>query len=352
MNIIQNSLDSTKVLFPLPQPISEAIASGLINLIDVDGGPTAEQSRILNALATHILGIRIDPNIKSAVITPTELVARLPEAKHRRIFMQIAIVLDLCRHPKNENQFRRIEQYAEALKFDGVELKILRDFSHLSAIDATTDFIRLYGTYTPELSEHHGIIPTVDPRLLDDDFFDRIEKLAYMPYGSLGWAFTNFYSRSKLTVPGRDSPNPGYYVSHDMGHVISGYEATGPGEIALGAIKLALDGSDANWMASLANLLIHEVGLFTHGTDIQFVPHGQDGDPYYKAGIRGAMDMPGAADLFAEALQRGAACGGDFTKLDHLDIAHMPLIEIRRELKIPPLSKSMYDDKEFWPSSY
>jgi hypothetical protein len=137
-----------------------------------------------------------------------------------------------------------------------------------------------------------------------------------------------------------------------MGHVISGYEATGPGELALGAIKLALDGSDANWMASLANFLIHEVGLFTHGTNVQFIPYGHDGDPYYKAGVRGAMDMTGAADLFAEALQRGTQCGGDFTKLDHLAIAHMPLIEIRRELKIPPLSKSMYDDKEFWPSSY
>lgn len=352
MNIAQHNLVSSKVTFPLPTPLSEVMASGLINLIDVDGGPTTEQSRILNSIATHLLGISIDPGMKSAVITPAELVARLPEAKHQRIFMQIAIVLDLCRHPKSEMQFRRVEEYAAAFKFDGVELKILRDFAHLSAIDATTDFIRLYGSYTPELSEHNGKFPAGDPRELDDDFFERIEKLSQMPYGSLGWAFTNFYSRSKLKMPGRDSPNPSYYVSHDMGHVISGYEATGPGEIALGAIKLALDGSDANWMASLANFLIHEVGLFTHGTDVQFIPHGHDGDPYYQAGVRGAVDMPGAADLFAEALQRGAACGGDFTKLDHLAIAHIPLIEIRRELKIPPLSISMYDDKEFWPSSY
>lgn len=171
-----------------------------------------------------------------------------------------------------------------------------------------------------------------------------------MPYGSLGWAFTNFYARSGLKVPDRNSPNPSYYVSHDMGHVISGYEATGPGELALGAIKLAMESSDANWMASLANFLIHEVGLFIHGTNAQFIPNGHDGDPYYKTAVRGAMDMPGAADLFSEALQRGAASGGNFTKLDHLAIAHMPLIDIRRELKIPPLSKSMYDDKEFWPT--
>ena len=352
MNIMQNNLSSAKTPFPLTKPMAQAIVGGLKGLVDIDGGPTLEQTRILNALATHILGFDMSSISKSAAISPAQLAGLLPDPKYQRIFMQIAIVLDLCRHPKNEKQFLRVEEYAAAFKFNGVELKILRDFAHLSAIDATADFIRLYGSYTPELSEHHGNLPPVDPKDLDDQFFERLEQLAHMPYGSLGWAFTNFYARSKFKVPGLDSPNPSYYVSHDMGHVISGYEATGPGEVALGAIKLAIDGSDANWMASLANFLIHEVGLFTHGTDVQFIPHGGDGDPYYTAGVRGTVDMPGAADLFAEALQRGAACGGDFTKLDHLAIAHMPLIEIRRELKIPPLSKSMYDDKDLWPSSY
>jgi len=352
MNTTQNNSVSTKVLFPLPESVAQAIVGGLIGLVDIDGGPTPEQSRILNTLAIHFLGTDIQAISKSSAITPAELAIRLPEAMHQRIFMQIATILDLCRHPKNEKQFLRVEEYAMALQFNGVELKILQEFAHASATEATADFIRFYGSYTPELSEHYGKFSAGDPQGIDDQFFERIAALAQMPYGSLGWAFTKFYDRSKLKVPGRDSPNPSYYVSHDMGHVISGYEATGPGELALGAIKLALDGSDANWMASLANFLIHEVGLFTHGTNVQFVPYGHDGDPYYKAGVRGAMDMPGATDLFAEALQRGAACGGDFTKLDHLAIAHMPLIEIRRELKIPPLSKSMYDDKEFWPSSY
>ena len=352
MKNIQSSVGSKNVRFPLPGPASQAMMRGLIGLMDIDGGPTPEQSRLLNTLATHILNIDMSALPKSVALTPSELAVHLPDANYQRVFMQIAIVLDLCRHPKNEMQFRRVEEYAAALKFNGVELTMLRDFAHLSAADASSDFFRFYGQYTPDLSEHNAKFPPGDPRELDDQFFDRIAEFAHMPYGSLGWAFTHFYDRSKLKIPGRDSPNPSYYVSHDMGHVISGYEATGPGELALGAIKLGLDGSDANWMASLANLLIHEVGLFTHGTTTQFIPYGSGGDPYYKAGIRGAMDMPGAADLFAEALQRGAACGGDFTKLDHLAIAHMPLIEIRRELKIPPLSKSMYDDKEFWPSSH
>lgn len=154
MNATQNNVASTRAPFPLPQPISQAIVSGLHGLVDIDGGPTPEQTSILNALATHILGIDMRTIANAAAITPYELGMRLQDARYQRIFS-----------------------------------------------------------------------------------------------------------------------------------------------------------------------------------------------------VRGAMDVPGAADLFAEALQRGAAGSGDFTKLDHLAIAHMPLIEIRRELKIPPLSKSMYDDKEFWPSS-
>ena len=203
----------------------------------------------------------------------------------------------------------------------------------------------------PELSERYRAGFQGETIQYDDEFFELVKRLPEMPYGSLGWAFGSFYRRSKLTIPGRDTPNPGYYVCHDMNHVITGYEATGPGEIALGAFKLALNNSNANWMASLTNFLIHEVGLFTHGTDLQFVPYGRDGDPYHVGGIRGALDLPGAPELFAEALQRGSACRGDFSQLDHLAIAHVPLIEIRREFNVLPLSKSMYDDKEFWPAS-
>ncbi len=189
------------------------------------------------------------------------------------------------------------------------------------------------------------------PGTYDDVFFEAVARLGENPRGSLGWAFAEFYRRNELKIPGRDTPNPGYYVCHDMNHVITGYEPTGAGEIALGAFKLALNNSDANWMASLTNFLIHEVGLFVHGTDLQFVPYGRGGEPYHGLeGKRGALDLPGAPELFAEALRRGSECSGDFSELDHLAIADVPLIEVRRQYNVPPLSRSMYDDADFWPA--
>ena len=71
-----------------------------------------------------------------------------------------------------------------------------------------------------------------------------------------------------MRLPSRTSINPGYYVCHDMNHVIAGYEPTGIGEICLGAFKLSMNDSDANWMASMTNFLIHEAGVLNLDTSL------------------------------------------------------------------------------------
>jgi hypothetical protein len=318
--------------------------------MDVEGGATAEQQRVFTALATHLLGMGTITPAMLEPLAPDQLARELVESHWRRLFLQVAIILDLCRHPKSESQLQRLESYAEALQIDPPQLAIVRDFAHLSAAEATARFVRLYDRYMPELSEqqHHQI--GSGKQHYDDSFFEAIERLAEMPYGSLGWAFLQLYERNGMTVPSRHTPNPGYYVCHDMNHVITGYEPTGPGEIALGAFKLALNNSEANWMASLTNFLIHEVGLFKHGTDLQFVPYGGGGEPYHGVeGRRGALDLPGSPELFAEALVRGAACRGDFSQLDHLAIAAEPLREIRRRFHVVPMRQPMIDQPDLWP---
>jgi hypothetical protein len=170
-----------------------------------------------------------------------------------------------------------------------------------------------------------------------------VAALRELPEGSLGWAYLRFYARHGFPLPGRHTPEPAYYVSHDMNHVIAGYEPTGPGEIALGAFKLAMSDTDANWMAFVANLMIHEAGLIKHGTSeaAQFVPYG--GEIYPDARGEGALHLPGAAEELAEALARGAAVEGDFSQIDHLAIADRPLVEIRAAYHVVP-RRDGYDE--------
>ncbi|SBO42086.1 hypothetical protein [Cyanobium sp. NIES-981] len=341
-------MSSTRIPFPVDPAAALLLTRALLGLIAIPGGPTAEQRRVFEVLATHLLRQESASLASLDPLAPEALALQLVDPACRRLFLQMGIILDLCHHPGSEEQLRRLERYAEALHFDPPQLQVVRDLAHLSAQEATARFVRLYDSYKPELSE-----PMARPAgegQPDDAFFEAVEQLSAMPTGSLGWAFVQFYARNGIALPGRHTPSPGYYVAHDMNHVISGYEPTGPGEVALGAFKLALNNSAANWMASLTNFLIHEVGLFKHGSKEQFVPYGGGGEPYHGLDGRcGVLALPGAAELFAEALERGARCRADFSQLDHLAMAAEPLREIRRRFGVVPLRQPMVDQPGLWP---
>ncbi|MCP9884746.1 hypothetical protein KBY97_06350 [Synechococcus sp. ATX 2A4] len=351
------------MLQPFPPPLARTLVGGLRDLVAVEGGATSEQERLLRSLALHLLGLTPSELTAITPLPPQALAALLPDDDSRRRFLQLGLMLELCRHPRSAAQLQRLEAFSNAFGIHGVELRLVQDLFHRTAAEATASFVRCYAVFLPELSSSHGALvvdlskkpgadqgtdPGSDP---GDAFFAQVQGLRDCPHGSLGWAFVQFYARNGLPLPARNTPNPAYYVSHDMNHVITGYEPTGPGEIALGAFKLALRNDDANWMASLANFLIHEVGLFVHGNDSQFVPYGGDGEPYNGLnGKRGALDLPGAPELLAEAWRRGAACSGDFSRLDHLALASEPLLEIRRRFHVLPLERPMLEQPEFWPS--
>jgi len=75
-------------------------------------------------------------------------------------------------------------------------------------------------------------------------------------------------------------PNPRYSCCHDMNRRGSrAYEPTGPGEIALGAFKLALNNSDANWIGVIDERLIHEVGSCSSTAQSSSLPMAEGGEP-------------------------------------------------------------------------
>jgi hypothetical protein len=302
------------MLQPFPPPLARTLVGGLRDLVAVEGGATSEQARLLSSLAVHLLGLTPDELTAAAPLPPEELAARLPDDDSRRRFLQLALMLELCRHPRSAAQLQRLEAFSDAIGIHGVELRLVQGLFHRTAAEATASFVRCYAAFMPELSARHGALmadPSKQPGkdqggAPGDAFFAQVQGLRDCPHGSLGWAFVQFYARNGLPLPARDTPNPAYYVSHDMNHVITGYEPTGPGEIALGAFKLALRNDDANWMASLANFLIHEVGLFVHGNDSQFVPYGGDGEPYNGLnGKRGALRSAGRARAAGGSLASG-----------------------------------------------
>lgn len=290
-------------------------------VVEAGPGPSAEQSSVLRAMSRALTG--------SEDLPAAEKPAAIPQGTARRA-VQLAIVVSLCRHPADPAQLERLDQLGDALGVGAEEREQVRAWAHESAADATEDFVRIYGQHLPGLRE--VTLRSDDGRLAQE----WIGRMRTMDPGSLGRCYLDFHARNGFHLPGEDTPEPAYYVSHDMGHVIAGYEPTGPGEIALGAYKLAMSDTDDNWMAFMTNLLIHEAGLIKHGSDEQFVAYG--GEIYPDAAGQGALHLPGAADLVAEAFLRGAAATSDFSAVDHLSIAHRPLVEVREEFGVVPRS--------------
>ncbi len=92
-------------------------------------------------------------------------------------------------------------------------------------------------------------------------------------------------------------------MRHDTTHVITGYEPTGEGEIALGALMLSAADTDRNYLAFLGNLLVHEVGHVIPGFD----------------NARSAvLDHELGRTMMAEALRRGSTCNAALDDVDLL----------------------------------
>jgi hypothetical protein len=230
------------------------------------------------------------------------------------------VTLEFCRHPQAAAQVDRVELYAVELGFHGPELTIARHWIDEGAARAAADFNRFYAAKLDALSE-----PSLRDRYLhieepDLELASRLQALHELPDGTLGHAYIDFYRRNGITLPGADVHTPAHYVSHDMNHVITGYEPTGPGEIALGAFTLAMNDNDANWIQFIANLSIHEAGLIQHGA---ILPKDA------------TLTRPGATELMGEALWRGAQCSADFSQADHLAFADWSLVEVRAHFGVP-----------------
>jgi ubiquinone biosynthesis protein Coq4 len=299
----------------------EPVARLLLGAADVDGGPTDEQRGVLRAIVAGCGG-RTDIDVAALPPLGPDAAAdliRTPEARRR--CRELMVLLELCRHPLSETQIARVDEYAAALGESGPGLEMARDLVRSGADTAKDDFFRFYEPRAGDVAEqslrdrYGGDLAAPDPEL-----GQRLRALHDLPEGTLGYAYIEFYRRSGITVPGDDPHSPAMFVGHDMCHVIAGYEPIGVGEIALGAMQLAITDNDTHWMQFLGNLAVHEAGFL--GTDTIVAKEA-------------TLARPGATDTLAHAMWRGSQCTGDFTTADHLARADRPLEDVRAEFGVP-----------------
>lgn len=299
----------------------EPVVRMLVGVIDVDGGATDEQRAVLAAIVAGAWG-RSDLDLDALEpLDPAAAAAAIPDGTHRRA-RELMVLLELCRHPLSQEQVARVDEYAAALGEEGAGLELARDLVRDGADAAMADYQRYVDAIQTDLEE-----PTLKasyPGSLDEpdhELAARLQAMHDLPAGTLGYEYVEFYRRNGLTLPGDDPNMPAVFVEHDMCHVIGGYEPTGQGEIALGAMQLAVTDSDAHWIGFLGNLAVHEAGFLGVGG---LSPKAA------------TLTRAGAPEMLAHAMNRGAACTRDFTTADHLAMTSLPIEEVRARYGVPP----------------
>jgi hypothetical protein len=307
----------------IDDPMAEPVARVLLGAIDVDGGATDEQVAVLGAVVAGYWG-RPDLDLNALPsLDPSGAAAAVTEPAHRRRVRELMVMLELCRHPLSDAQVARVEEYATALGETGPGLALARTLVTQGATAAAADYFRFLAGMEQEFEE-----PTLRGWPAGDDAVGantelaaRLRELHDLPEDTLGHQYVEFYRRNGIELPGEDPNQPAVFVSHDMCHVIAGYEPTGQEEIALGAMQLALDDTDVHWLAFLGNLSVHEAGFLGVG---DLVPKDA------------TLTRDGATDMLGRAFLRGSQCTGDFTAADHLALAAAPLAEVREQFGVPP----------------
>jgi len=112
-----------------------------------------------------------------------------------------------------------------------------------------------------------------------------------------------------------------FFVAHDMTHVIAGIATTAAGEVALSAFQMGMDDTPTNSSALLASLIAHEAGFGTPGT---FAMESE------------TLAEEGAITLLVDELRRGSLCSADFSLVDHLALADLPLSVVRERFGVIP----------------
>lgn len=315
--------------FAIAPELVEPVVQGLIAGIDVGDGPTDEQLAVLSAVVGPVWG-RGDIDLRSiGGLGPEELANAVTDPVARRRFYEVLVTLEICRHPLNDDQVTRVEEYAAALGLTPRELQLFRDLVDEGTKRAAADFLRFFDDMIVARSEPRYRTTPIQKETPEPEIVRAIEGFADLPDGSVGRAFLDFYERNNLQIPGlRASTVNHLYVAHDFVHVITGIEPTGPGEVAIGGFQLAMDDNPVNAFVFLAPLIVHESGV--SAVDNLVVTEG-------------VLSRPGAVELLGESLARGSSTTGDFSFIDHFAIADKPLEQVREQFGVRPPSAELAD---------
>jgi hypothetical protein len=161
----------------------DTVVRGLVGVIDVDDGPSAEQLQVLDAIVVHLFE-RDDYDLTdTAPLGPDDTARGLVRADTRRRFAELMFTLETCRHPLSDAQVASCERYAEALGSSPEEVGVLRVAIDEGVARAAADFDRFFAGMVAARSEPRLRSRNLDPPHLDPELVDTVRRFHEHPEG-------------------------------------------------------------------------------------------------------------------------------------------------------------------------
>jgi len=305
----------------LPADLVEPFVGGLLGGIDVSDGPTQEQLKVLKALVREVWN-RPDIDLMNLRrLSADQLLPHLAEPNQRELFHELHLTLEACRHPQTKEQVDAVQFYATALDVVSEDLAIFRDLVEQGIQEAADDYARFLRTNLDERTEPSLINLPVDEFHPELELANKLEAFAEYGPKTLGQAYIGFYKRFQISLPGTElSALNHFFLAHDMTHTIAGISTTVAGEVALSAFQFAMNNNRINRAAFLASLVAHEAG-FAH-------------PDHLRQADAAVLSNDDAVLLLGQELKRGGYCTGDFSLVDHFELAPMRLADVRAEFGV------------------
>ncbi len=316
----------------LQKPTGEEAEAGLRAIrtcFDTMGGPGPAASQTIAAAQGFLLHTDLDL-AGLEPISPAGLAAAMTREEIRHQFVQGLVVLGIADGPPDPAYYAKVAAFAAALGVKSWELGMVRDRAEHHMLMFRLDLLRrihIRDIFVDQVKQHGvgGLVKGIGglTGLLESpEIAARYHALEKLPEDRLGHAFWRHYQANGFAFPGEKGGFPEAGVYHDFTHVLSGYGTKPAGEVLVGTFTSGYRRHNA-----LFTILFVQ---FSFGAGINVTPVDQPD-------VHSTLALPGLAERFFEALERGSQLNTDLSdNWDFWPYVELPLDEARAKLNVPP----------------
>lgn len=220
--------------------------------------------QMLEATRDHVLHASGDVETMPEV-GPEALAARIADDAQRRLAVQFLVLMPYLPMQVDAQEVAVVDEFAAALAVAPATLQDLHRVRDGRLKRLALDYgRRALRAYVPEggmLARVRYAVGMLRQSLGVKSIAERYQALASYPEGSLGREFYEFYRLRGFPLPGEKGCLTEAVVTHDLSHILGGFNTDMPGELNVAGFEAGMRGDDFGWELLMEVILDFHCGL-------------------------------------------------------------------------------------------